>query len=46
MKEKYETAADEKKESPAKQKAEAKSGSEKHKGIALAAMRMFQKQGT
>jgi hypothetical protein len=40
-----ETAADEAAESPAKQKAELKSGAEKHKGKAILAMKLFQKQG-
>ena len=42
-KEAQETVADEMKESAAVQKAEKKAGTEKHRGIALKAMKLFQK---
>ena len=44
--ESQETVTDEMKESAAVQKAEKKAGTEKHRGIALKAMNLFQKQGS
>ena len=42
-KEAQETVADEMKESAAAQKAEKKAGTEKHRGVAMKAMKLFQK---